>query len=89
MKKTSNKRAKQEREYKQNRLKYFENNPFCEARATQNCGFKASEIHHRQGRNGDRLNDTAFFMAVCRSCHNYIHNNPAESYLKGWLIRKN
>ncbi len=38
------------------------------------------------GRNGERLLDVDYFMAVCRDCHQYIHNNPKESREKGWLI---
>lgn len=26
-------------------------------------------------------------LYVCTDCHDYIHANPSEAYLKGWLLR--
>jgi len=77
----SEKRQDQEKIYKSIRKIYLENNPNCEV-----CGEEASEIHHKNGRNGDRLNDITFFMAICRGCHNYVHEHPKESRELGYLI---
>lgn len=60
---------------------YLENNPICEVCKIQ----LATEIHHPAGRIGDFLYGP--LMAVDRNCHLYIHNNPAESYEKGWLLK--
>lgn len=49
-------------------------------------GLPATEIHHTNGRENQRLNDTKFFLAVSRDGHNYIHSHPAEAREKGWLI---
>lgn len=84
MRRTSKKRTQQTKEYNKKRAEYLHNTPLCER-----CGPQfATEVHHKAGRNGERLIDSRYFMAVCRSCHEYIHNNPNESYKKGWLLRK-
>lgn len=80
IKKVSNKRAKQNAEYSKIRLQFLDENLYCEI-----CRKPADEIHHKAGRNGDRLNNVQDFMSVCRPCHQYIHANPAESRNKGWL----
>ncbi len=77
----SEKRKEQERIYAQVSKVYKESNPNCEC-----CGNKATDIHHKNGRNGDRLNDVKFFMSVCRTCHTYIHEHPKEARENGYLI---
>ena len=62
---------------------FLVNNPRCEI-----CGVPSSEVHHKRGRFGDRLNDDNFFMSVCRSCHNWIHRNPLEAYAKEYLVTR-
>lgn len=47
---------------------------------------KATEIHHRKGRDGARLIDTRYMLAVCRPCHYGIHENPAHALNMGWLL---
>lgn len=79
----SKKRAKQEREYLKLRKVYLFTHPNCEVTG---CGCQASEIHHKKSRAGEHLLDESNFMAVCRSHHNYIENNPQEAYEKGWKI---
>ena len=80
IKKVSSKRAEQLKTYKMVRINYLNDNYCC-----QRCSRPATEIHHTNGRNGDRLNDTEHFMAVCRNCHQYIHAHPQESRENGWL----
>ena len=81
IKKVSDKRKVQEVTYKLLRKQYLTAIPKCEV-----CGNVATEIHHKNGREGERLNDQTYFMSVCRSCHTYIHENPAEARTKEWLI---
>ena len=81
MRKVSKKRAEQNRKYKKIRDQFMEENPDCER-----CGNYATEIHHKNGRNGERLLDSDYFMAICRNCHRYIHEHPKEAREKGWLI---
>jgi len=81
MRKVSLKRQQQNKQYKIIRDKFMQENPRCER-----CGAPATENHHKNGRNGLRLLDVTYFMAVCRSCHRWIHEHPKESREKGWLI---
>jgi len=81
MRKVSLKRQEQNKQYKIVRDKFMLDNPRCER-----CKGRSTENHHKNGRNGLRLLDVDYFMAVCRDCHRYIHNNPKESREKGWLI---
>lgn len=60
----SARRSREEREYARLRAEFLEEHPYCEW-----CGLYASEVHHRAGRSGRRLNDTARWAALCRSCH--------------------
>jgi hypothetical protein len=48
----------------------------------------STEIHHKRGRFGSRLNAEEFWMAVSREGHNWIHNNPKEAYERGYLLRR-
>ena len=77
----SKKRVKQEQEYKIIRAEYMKLNPLC-----VRCGKKATDIHHTNGRRGDRLNDTRYFVSVDRFCHGWIHANPKEAKEKGWFV---
>jgi len=60
----------------------------CEA-ATPRCVGPAGQVHHRQGRDGDLVDDLDNLLAVCYACHDYIHSHPHESYERGWMIRRN
>jgi hypothetical protein len=84
VKKVSNKSEKrkiQEDIYKDLRKVFLNQNPKCERNNTH----KATEVHHKAGRNGTRLNDVSEFMAVCRECHSYIHEHPKEARSKQWI----
>lgn len=48
------------------------------------CSGKTEDVHHRKGR-GPYLRDQSTWMAVCRRCHDWIHEHPAEAKEKGWL----
>lgn len=45
----------------------------------------SSDVHHKAGR-GKHLNDESTWMAVCRSCHDWIHAHPKESRQLGYLL---
>lgn len=65
------------RVYSKLRKKYLEIHPLCEC-DLPGCTRKAVEIHHKKGR-GKNTTDVSTFLAVCRSCHDWIHNNPKEA----------
>jgi len=53
------------------------------------CGNFASDVHHRKlkGMGGSKLLDTpANLISLCRTCHSWIHANPAESYELGYMV---
>ena len=75
--------------YNKARAVVFERaNGYCEAR-TNDCRGKMDQVHHRKGRDGDLIDDLDLLLGVCWSCHNHIHANPARSYERGWMIRRN
>lgn len=43
------------------------------------------DVHHKHGRSGLLLFDVRYFLAVCRWCHEWIHNNPAEAKKLGLI----
>jgi hypothetical protein len=45
----------------------------------------ATECHHRFGRRGGLLKFEPFWMAVCSSCHAWIHGTPAKARELGLL----
>jgi len=49
--------------------------PHCEAKL-QECTAKATDVHHKAGRTGDNYLKIGTWLAVCRSCHRWIENNP-------------
>lgn len=59
----------------------------CEAR-TPDCRGVSDQVHHRKGRDGDLVDDIDYLLAACWACHNYIHRHPAESYERGWMIKR-
>jgi hypothetical protein len=73
--------------YNKLRLEYLDKHPVCQANIYK-CTTTATEIHHKQGRVGNLLNDTTKWLAVCRSCHTYITVNPKEAIEKGLSIKR-
>jgi hypothetical protein len=82
----SAKRAKKDAEYSKLRERYFTDNPLCMIKVG-GCTHNATDIHHTYaGSNRD-----AFYLvqstwkAACRNCHDWIHANPGDARLMGWL----
>ena len=66
--------------------------PLVMARALHVCekcrAMPAVVIHHKLRRSQGGTNDLGNLMALCLDCHNEIHEYPAWSYEKGWLLRR-
>lgn len=62
------------------REQFLKNHPYCQAHIP-GCNIKATDIHHKKGRVGKLFLDDSEFLAVCRMCHTWIENNPAEAKL--------
>jgi len=59
----------------------------CEAQVPGVCTGAGQHIHHRKLRSQGGDNLAKSLLHVCFKCHRYIHDHPAESYERGWLIR--
>lgn len=60
----------------------------CELGLEGICRVKADCFHHRLMRAHDGPDTVENLMHLCNAgCHAYVHANPEESYLRGWLIR--
>lgn len=60
----------------------------------EKCGLRsATNAHHRKNRYQGGLDTLANLLHLCGSgtteCHGWITEHPAESYLKGWSLRRN
>lgn len=78
----SDKRAKLENVYQKLRIAFLEENPYC-----KRCGKKSEDLHHAGKRSGRMLIATAYFMALCRKCHTWVHENSKEAKEQGYLIK--
>ncbi len=58
--------------------------PICEAQ-TSACTGRAVHVHHVLPR-AHGGNDLTPLLDVCEACHMWIHDHPAESYERGWLL---
>ena len=82
MRKVSVKRARQIRQYSRVRSEYLNGNPYC-----QRCGKMATDIHHKAGRSKKYL-DVLTWLAVCRTCHQWIELHPKEAKELGYSISR-
>ena len=85
MRATSPKRARQLRVYRTARGAFLAANPLCAF--PSGCGQAATEIQHRRGRRGERLNDTAWWAASCHDHNQWAETNTGAALELGWLIR--
>ena len=49
--------------------------PRCEAKLV-GCTGISTDVHHKAGRVGDNYLKVGTWLAVCRSCHRFIEDNP-------------
>lgn len=82
----SSKRKKKDQEYLKLRERFLTDFSLCQV-AVKGCSVNATDVHHTHaGANRD-----AFYLvqstwkAVCRNCHDWIHNNPKEARALGYL----
>lgn len=79
--KMSVKRKAQNDEYLKLRKEFLKVNTICPV-----TGEKATEIHHKKGREGKLLTDVNYFLAVSRKGHQQIELNPIWAKEKGFSI---
>jgi len=81
----SARRAAQLKVYRSLKKFVLKARPYCEM---GDCPLRrATQIHHMKGREGARLNDTRYWLAVCAQCHDWIHAHPKEARRIGVLLR--
>lgn len=81
IKKISEKRSGEMAEYMKLKKEYLALYPVCEV---EECNIKAVDIHHQRGREGARLLDTNFFMAVCRGHHGEFTEHSRKAINEGY-----
>lgn len=83
--KVSPKRAGQVAEYVKLKREYLALYPMCEV---PDCDLRSVEIHHQRGKEGERLTDVNYFMAVCRPHHDEFTEHSKEAIEKGHSVSR-
>lgn len=81
VKKITEKRAKQNREYLGMREQFLDQYPMCQIK---DCTRKSTQIHHIQGKANDLLTNPENFLAICDECHRTITEHSAEAIKEGY-----
>ena len=71
--------------YKKLRAEFLEARPWCEY--PEGCGQLATEVQHRRGRRGERLNDVDWWAASCRAHNMQAEEDTGRALAIGWLVR--
>lgn len=59
----------------------------CQAGIRGVCTWIATDRHHRLRRSQGGTDDAANTLDLCRACHRWIHDHPADAYELGLLAR--
>ena len=73
--------------YKKLRIAFLQQFPMCQARI-HNCQLKSTDVHHMKGRYKEYVLDPSTWLSVCRNCHNWIEQNPEDSYELGFSKKR-
>jgi len=74
----SEKRRSEMDKYALLRELFIKTKPNCQAKLV-GCTGVSTDVHHKAGRVGDNYLKMSTWLSVCRSCHSWIENNPAEA----------
>lgn len=85
IKKVSNKRKVENKEYTKLRKAFLESSIYCQVKG---CKKLATEVHHKKGRIGKLLTDISYFLGVCRECHNKIELEPLWAKENGYSLNR-
>jgi hypothetical protein len=64
-------------EYGKKRTGFLALNSKCQA-ILPGCTSVATDVHHKMGR-GEHHNNMSTWLAVCRTCHKWIEENPRDA----------
>lgn len=83
----SKRRQEVNRQYRSKVREYLKRYPKCRLSYewALGCSPHATEVHHIRGRAGGLLMNDAYWLAVCREAHNWIHRHPKLAQANGWL----
>lgn len=81
IKKRSSKQEKIDAAYSILCKQYKKNHPVCEV-----CNDRATQDVHHKAYRGSKTLDESTYLAVCRTCHNYIHSHPQWARDNQYLI---
>lgn len=87
IKRVGKKREKMKTIYGHLRNEFMEKNEYCQARLPE-CTMLATDVHHKAGRSGEKLIDETNFLAVCRSCHNFLEGHPKIAKEMGFSVSR-
>ena len=76
----------EDQEYLKLRERFLTQNHLCQI-AVSGCTNGATDVHHTYaGANRDAFYLVqSTWLAVCRNCHDWVHNHPKESRALGYL----
>ncbi|WP_010120190.1 HNH endonuclease [Corynebacterium nuruki] len=60
---------------------------WCEALIPSVCTGAPEQLHHRQLRKQGGEHTTDNLVAICASCHSWIHAHPRWAYRAGLLVK--
>jgi 5-methylcytosine-specific restriction endonuclease McrA len=87
IKQVSTKQAQALKQYAQVRKAFLSEHLYCEANLT-GCLTVALDVHHKfsGSKRAAHFLEVSTWMAVCRMCHNNIHDNPKNAKELGYLL---
>lgn len=100
IKQFSKKRSKVEAQYSKERKHFLALNPICQVCKDEGLSFESTEVHHKRGRGtfywdaiAEEIDmpltaDTRWFLAVCRTHHDFIENHAEWAKEKGYSLSR-
>lgn len=82
----STKKQQEDKVYSKLRKDYLLQHPFCQA-ALPGCSKVATDVHHKAGR-GKYYLITTTWIGLCRSCHTYVEEHPADAKELGFSTNR-
>lgn len=78
----SKRRQAQNRKYMKARDRFLKDHPYCGI-----CEHNFStQIHHKKHREGKLLLVEEFWIALCGTCHTWVHDQPERAREQGYLL---
>lgn len=87
IKPVSDKRKAQNKLYSIAREYFLQRFPKCQIQSPE-CTGEATEVHHTNGRENERLLDERFWKSSCRNCNGYVERFSQWAYDNGHKLHK-